>query len=542
MIRLWLGLAAASAATGVGIESTRHNLSVGGPGPVRASAETEICVFCHAAHVPEGPGPLWNHETSARLDYRPYDSPLLGSRPGLIDGSSRLCLSCHDGTIAVGAVRGRDGAIRVERTDGGGRLRVDAPGNLGTDLSGSHPVSIRYVEAVRRRSSHARTWLQDTPALPGADLLDAAGEVQCTSCHDAHRDPAAAGMPVPPFWKGDSYGDVCEACHVAPVAERGHGDPALMPKDCGSCHVGHGEPGEPLLPAVEEANCFACHGPTSARREAVEDGRMSAVADPVRVDDLFQRAYTHPVGSTVGAHRPEEDARTAGARTQRHVECADCHPTHAHRGPDRPGFLPSAAPGGPQLDGRPEQELCFECHGGRANLPYGATDKLAEFDPGNASHHAVIVPGRQRSVSLLRGSGDTLSCSDCHGPDGDDPRRGPHGSRNPFLLKDPYQVRDGAPDAVESYGACYACHDRGIVLSGESFPGHAQHVVTAKISCYTCHDSHGSPGEPGLIRFNKDLRNGMVAPSKSGVLDYDAETGTCRLACHGVDHDPLGYP
>ncbi|MEQ1571975.1 MAG: cytochrome c3 family protein [Myxococcota bacterium] len=542
MTLLWLVVAGAD--PGPGIEVTRHNLSVTGPGPVRSVEQTEVCVFCHATHVPDAVTPLWNHQTSPGVGYRPYASPLLGADAGAVNGASRLCLSCHDGTIAVGAVRARDGSFRiepVERTDGGGRLRAGTPANLGTDLSGSHPVSIAYREAARRRSPASRTWLHESPADLGVALLDATGSVQCTSCHDPHQDPAATGAPVPPFWKGDTFSEVCTSCHEAPVADRGHEDPTLMLAECGSCHVGHGAPGQALLPEVEEDNCFDCHGGAAQRREAVEDGRLAGRAEPVRVDDLFTRPYTHPVGASEGAHRPDERDRLSTARTARHVECADCHPVHAYRGVDRPEWLPTRA-GAAALDGRPEQELCFDCHGPSADLPYGATDKVREFDPANESFHPVAGPARGRSPSLRPGVPDAITCSDCHGPDGGDPRRGPHGSRNPYLLRGAYTVRDGADDTSETYAACYGCHERERVLSDDTFAGHRQHVVSARISCYTCHDSHGSPDAPGLVRFNKDARNGSVAPSASGRLEYDPEARTCRLSCHGVDHDPLGYP
>ena len=61
------------------------------------------------------------------------------------DGASKLCLSCHDGTIALGAVGGRTTPIAVS---GGPTMPTTAPGYLGTDLSGSHPISFVYDNAL----------------------------------------------------------------------------------------------------------------------------------------------------------------------------------------------------------------------------------------------------------------------------------------------------------------------------------------------------------------------------------------------------------
>ncbi len=52
---------------------------------------------------------------------------------------------CHDGTIALGAVGGRTTPIAVS---GGPTMPTTAPGYLGTDLSGSHPISFVYDNAL----------------------------------------------------------------------------------------------------------------------------------------------------------------------------------------------------------------------------------------------------------------------------------------------------------------------------------------------------------------------------------------------------------
>ena len=65
----------------------------------------EICKPCHAPHHTQPlPAPLWNHELSSET-YTMYNktfSPTLkaevSSQP---DGLSKICLSCHDGTVAL---------------------------------------------------------------------------------------------------------------------------------------------------------------------------------------------------------------------------------------------------------------------------------------------------------------------------------------------------------------------------------------------------------------------------------------------------------
>src|SRR5512138_2332341 len=71
----------------------------------------QICIFCHTPHHSSSEGPLWNRQASSRT-FKHYSSSTLSiddpalraiSEYGQPNGSSRLCLSCHDGSTALGA-------------------------------------------------------------------------------------------------------------------------------------------------------------------------------------------------------------------------------------------------------------------------------------------------------------------------------------------------------------------------------------------------------------------------------------------------------
>ena len=83
------------------VAETVHNLSVSGPGEIRATSEERICIFCHAPHLATPQTPLWNHRDS-RASYLVYESSTLDALVDQPTGASRMCLSCHDGTIALG--------------------------------------------------------------------------------------------------------------------------------------------------------------------------------------------------------------------------------------------------------------------------------------------------------------------------------------------------------------------------------------------------------------------------------------------------------
>jgi len=123
---------------------SKHDLSVGGSGPIKATSESEVCLFCHTPHRGTGATPLWNH-TLSQATYTPYSSSTAKATIGQPTGSSKLCLSCHDGTVALGMVNSRPTPIQLS---GGVYTMPAGKSNLGTDLSDDHPVSFTYDNAL----------------------------------------------------------------------------------------------------------------------------------------------------------------------------------------------------------------------------------------------------------------------------------------------------------------------------------------------------------------------------------------------------------
>src|SRR5512138_530798 len=83
--------------------NTRHDFSVKSSTTIRASSEDKSCTFCHATHDSMPSVPLWNHNATTAAPAI-YSSTTLRSTvtPATAADSSKLCLSCHDGTIALG--------------------------------------------------------------------------------------------------------------------------------------------------------------------------------------------------------------------------------------------------------------------------------------------------------------------------------------------------------------------------------------------------------------------------------------------------------
>ena len=230
-------VAPAHAARTSDVRNTLHNLSSSGPGTVKAAGESEICVFCHTPHGADtSQTPLWN-KTLAAKTYTVYTSNTLDAetiKGASLDqplGSSKLCLSCHDGAMALGSVRVLRGAnnpatISVGGTGAGG-VMPDGSGattgytrNIGAgvlgqtsgfDLTNDHPISVTYDSGLARRDGELRapdasqqsTIMINTthplfgkraagqsasrPVLPLEPTgASGAGQVQCTTCHDPH--------------------------------------------------------------------------------------------------------------------------------------------------------------------------------------------------------------------------------------------------------------------------------------------------------------------------------------------------------------------
>ncbi len=192
------------------VANTVHNLSTSGPGVVKSSTETEICIFCHTPHSAEPVEPLWNHDVSAVADYIAYWTPTLDAYPSEAaapepNGYSKLCLSCHDGTIALGAVRSRSADISVSGTVANPR---------GNDLSGEHPMSFVVTDALIATNNAKDSPLNPLTAMQtDPDVhLDSLDRVQCTVCHDPHdnSNDATSGYP---FWPKATFSEVCQVCH-----------------------------------------------------------------------------------------------------------------------------------------------------------------------------------------------------------------------------------------------------------------------------------------------------------------------------------------
>jgi predicted CXXCH cytochrome family protein len=529
--------------------STAIALIDGSPHDLTAVAGGNTCSFCHTPHGALTGTPLWSRQLSTAV-YKIYQSSSLEANIGQPTGSSKLCLSCHDGTVAL--------TESIRSSSSGGTYIAPGAANLGTDLSDDHPISFVYSAALSAEDVQIRP----PSALPEQLKLDRSSELQCTTCHEPHDNRYGNFLLMP-----NHRSRMCVSCHdlsgwilsshessnaLASVANdsflQSSGYPTVAENGCLSCHKPHSAGGyERLLhfPRSED-NCLSCHDGSVANTNL----RMAL--------SKFSR---HDVARYEGIH----DLKELPTAVARHVECVDCHNPHATQdklaqAPVVPGVMQKVtgvtASGFATQQAQYEYEVCFKCHGDNASRAESKitraitqTNTRLEFDPSGPSFHPVISPGVNKNVPSLKPPMTVASmiyCTDCHSSSSDSGVKGPHGSDYSPLLSHNYDTSDYTSESEFTYGLCYKCHSRNSILNNESFPKHREHLQQ-QIPCSACHDAHGISLAQGTRLNNTHLINfdsTIVQADTTGRLEFE-DTGVfhgqCFLNCHNRQHSPQEY-
>ena len=192
------------------IVGSKHDLSTGGGITNKSTTQAQVCIFCHTPHQTTVTAkPLWNHTLSSVASYGVYSSTTLNATPTDIGGGtgvSNLCMSCHDGTVAVNNL-GNGSATMGSGTElnTAGKLIVDT---LGTSLTQDHPINFTYDATLATNDGGLKT-----PS--SASYVDAAhnvplygATVQCASCHNPHNNTNGDFVRV-----SNSGSALCLTCH-----------------------------------------------------------------------------------------------------------------------------------------------------------------------------------------------------------------------------------------------------------------------------------------------------------------------------------------
>jgi predicted CXXCH cytochrome family protein len=235
---------------GTGINRTVHDLGTAQNGmnytAIPADTQQRVCIFCHAPHqamrlspANGGPGagvgsgpqapdafdylPLWNHELTGNFgSYTMYQNGIaapqsgpqasqaiqLGMTPG---GTSLLCLSCHDGSLAVNSY-GNTSQLLTSQSSGG--ATIGAQYVIGKDnyLGNHHPIGFSYdaAQALDDQLRPSASTPMGTAGLVSDHLYGASKNMECGSCHSVH-NMGNTGETL--LWRSDTASHLCLTCH-----------------------------------------------------------------------------------------------------------------------------------------------------------------------------------------------------------------------------------------------------------------------------------------------------------------------------------------
>ncbi|MCW8918119.1 MAG: cytochrome c3 family protein [Gammaproteobacteria bacterium] len=188
------------------------------------------CIYCHvpaeeSTDEAETGGAIagWNRIRPVAKQYEVYNSPSLQGMAKRPSDISMLCLSCHDGTVAVDRIvfkpigwssdkqttlhmqLGASSNIQQCGKCHDGDVAHDiSVKTIGTSLRDDHPISIRYA-GFAIDNPNFRTVDGPGGFDNGVRLYD--GMVECASCHDIHNPQAKMLLRV-------EAPTLCATCHI----------------------------------------------------------------------------------------------------------------------------------------------------------------------------------------------------------------------------------------------------------------------------------------------------------------------------------------
>ena len=237
--------AIAWAAPGAGLAGTAHDFSgqsvTGGNGE---AFNTGLCTFCHTPHRAISTLLLWNHTLSTATYSWDVPKTTAGTTfPSFTGdtykGPTAKCLSCHDGSVAIGDVAWfGEGKPAVPLNDTKhtwpDTFNVGATGGTLGSMKGNHPVAMPYPYLNAANTYNGATtgdgatlteW-QPTPLGPirifnddGSGNITAgaiAGKtgLECSSCHDPHNKASVDDLFLRGTIGGSDTNYICLKCHV----------------------------------------------------------------------------------------------------------------------------------------------------------------------------------------------------------------------------------------------------------------------------------------------------------------------------------------
>jgi hypothetical protein len=452
------------------VRGTKHNLSAavdgtatpsGGKVPVRtvkAGTQTQVCVFCHTPHEAEsinfGSGgsqaPLWNRKLSNQT-YTPYssssmeaDATEMAAAPG---GSSKLCLSCHDGTMAIDKVNALNGSknATIAMTSAtpvkmpSGSATTGFTRDLGTDLSADHPISFTYNSALATYDGELRgpdgtiVATRAAGATPPKMPLEN-GQMQCATCHDPHLRDKTTSNGNAKFLRMNRF----------QVAQPSGGG----------------------FSTSNDIICLACHSKAGVSWAYSAHANNQVATQTYTAAAALQREFPSTSDSPANANPPVWQ-----------VACLNCHDTHTVQGARRLLREGTDSSASPKTGGNAAlEETCYQCHTTSANSAVSYTALTANAVPdiktefGSARHMPIKTTDQANGTVEVHDIGGVFNdnidanCSKTNGNCGKD------------LLESRTKLGVGA--LTNRHAECSDCHNPHRVVKFRDFRGNPAGTIT----------------------------------------------------------------
>ncbi|MFL5264717.1 MAG: cytochrome c3 family protein [Anaeromyxobacteraceae bacterium] len=207
------------------IVNSLHNLSAG-------SGTNQVCAFCHTPHgANKATTALWNRNlptTNGSFVWSNVNTVNGTALPASLSDGSLKCLSCHDGSQALGNVINDPGAVKTTLTATLTGTPYDiVTGASNSDLGGNHPVGVPYpagpagtYNGIAVNTAITGFKAATTPtSLTGLRLYFNSGAatgalgIECGTCHDPHGVVVGTANIAKFLRKDNAASALCTTCH-----------------------------------------------------------------------------------------------------------------------------------------------------------------------------------------------------------------------------------------------------------------------------------------------------------------------------------------
>jgi hypothetical protein len=228
-----------------GFLGTQNVISKSGATANATANTVGLCSYCHTPHSAISTSLLWNHKLSANTftwdDAKTTGGTNYASLTPTYKGPTVKCLSCHDGTVAIGDV-----SIYKQRLNSSSQWNtamvsgVKQIATVSGSMAGNHPVGMPYpfgqaANTYNSISTGGDVLLTEFVADPTASSAakiklyndNGSGTIssgtnagatglECSSCHDPHNKSTVDDLFLRGKIAGSTVADgyICVQCHV----------------------------------------------------------------------------------------------------------------------------------------------------------------------------------------------------------------------------------------------------------------------------------------------------------------------------------------